>query len=211
MAALDTTAPTVTVRGDGLVRAEPDEAVLWITLSALRDRPGEALADVSARTAALVALLDDVGVSKGDRSTTGITVAEDFDHTQEGRRSLGHRATSGVSVRLTDPDLIGRLVVAATQDLDARIDGPRWLISLDNPRRLEAARRAAADARRKAEAYCEGVGAKVGRLVELSEPGQHQGHVVFATAARASRNDGMPVESGEHELTASVWATFELS
>lgn len=210
MAALDTAAPTVTVRGDGLVRAEPDEAVLWITLSALEDRPGEALTDVSARATALVSLLDEVGVSKGDRSTTGITVAEEFDHTQEGRRTLGHRASAGVSVRLTDPDLIARLVAEATQELDARIDGPRWLISLDNPLRLEAARLAAADARRKAEAYCDGVGARLGALTRLAEPGEQGHHVGFAVAARAARHDPMPVESGEHELTASVWATFEL-
>src|SRR5438045_1366314 len=39
--------PTVTVRGVGLIRAEPDEAVLWITLSALEVGPGAALADLA--------------------------------------------------------------------------------------------------------------------------------------------------------------------
>ena len=139
--------PTVTVRGDAIIRAEPDEAMLWITLSALEDAPGPALADVSARSNALVALLNELGVAKGDRSTTGITVYEDFDHTQTGRRSLGHRAISRVSVRLTDPDLISRLIGQATENLAARIDGPRWLISPDNAVRLEAAQHAAADAR----------------------------------------------------------------
>src|SRR5882724_3480909 len=84
--------PTVTVRGDAVIRAEPDEAMLWITLSALDDAPGPALSDVARRSEALVAMLDELGVSKPDRSTTGITVYEEFDHTQSGRRSLGHRA-----------------------------------------------------------------------------------------------------------------------
>lgn len=215
MAAVDTPterdfpSPTVTVQGVGLVRAEPDEAVLWVTLTALEDRPGAALADVSARTTALVALLDEVGAS--DRSTTGITVAEEFDHTKEGRHSLGHRAASGVSVRAIDTDVIARLIAQATENLDARIDGPRWLISLDNPIRLEAARRAAADARRKAEAYCEGIGAKVGRLIRLSEPGErHADAVALSASARQARREPMPVEAGEHEITASVEATFLL-
>jgi uncharacterized protein YggE len=204
--------PTVTVRGDGLIRAEPDEAVLWITLTALEDRPGTALADVSARATALVALLDEVGVSEGDRSTTGIAVGEEFDHTPEGRVSVGHRAASGVSVRLSDPELIGRLISRATQELDARIGGPRWLISLDNPVRLEAARRAAADARRKAEAYAEGVGAKVGRLIRLSEPGEHAGHAIrmARSAGGGQHHDSIPVEPGEHEVAASIQATFAL-
>jgi uncharacterized protein len=200
--------PTVTVQGDALIRTEPDEAVLWITLSALEDAPGAALADVATRAGALVALLDQVGIREGDRSTTGITVSEEFDHTQEGRHSLGHRASSRVSVRLADPEVMGVLIARTTQDLDARIDGPRWLISLDNPVRLEAARQAAADARRKAEAYAEGVGAKVGRLIRLSEPGEHRGHAI--RHARTSAGLSMPVEPGEHEVAASVHATFAL-
>jgi uncharacterized protein YggE len=202
-------APTITVRGVGLIRAEPDEAMLWITLTALKDGPGEALADVSTRASALAALLDELDVAKADRSTSGITVAEEFDHTEQGRRSLGHRASSGISVRLTDPDLIGRLVAKATEDLGARIAGPRWLISLDNPVRLEAAREAAADARRKAEAYAKGVGATVGQLIRLSEPGERGAEMHFGRAARASI-ESIPVEPGEHDVAASIEATFAL-
>jgi uncharacterized protein YggE len=202
-------APTITVRGVGLIRAEPDEAMLWITLTALKDGPGEALADVSTRASALAALLDELDVAKADRSTSGITVAEEFDHTEQGRRSLGHRASSGMSVRLTDPDLIGRLVAKATEDLGARIAGPRWLISLDNPVRLEAAREAAADARRKAEAYAKGVGATVGQLIRLSEPGERGAEMHFGRAVRASI-ESIPVEPGEHDVAASIEATFAL-
>ncbi len=164
---------------------------------------------MSTRASALAALLDELGVAKADRSTSGITVAEEFDHTEQGRRSLGHRASSGISVRLTDPDLIGRLVAQATEDLGARIAGPRWLISLDNPVRLEAAREAAADARRKAEAYAQGVGATVGQLIRLSEPGERGAEMHFGRAARASI-ESVPVEPGEHDVAASIEATFTL-
>jgi uncharacterized protein len=206
----DVSIPTVTVRGVGLIRAEPDEAVLWITLSALKDGPGAALADVSTRASSLVALLDEAGVSKADRSTSGITVVEEFDHTKEGRHSLGHRATSGMSVRLTDPDLIGRVIAQATEDLGARIDGPRWVISLDNPVRLEAASEAAADARRKAEAYAKGVGATLGQLIRLSESGERDAERHIALAASAGSRQPIPVEPGEHDVTSSIWATFTL-
>jgi hypothetical protein len=202
-------APTVTVRGQASIRAEPDEAVLWITLSALEDAPGPALSDVSARSNTLIALLDEAGVAKADRSTSGVTVYEEFDHTEKGRRSLGHRAVSRVSVRAADPELIGRLIARTTTDLSARIDGPTWLISLDNPVRLEAARQAAADAQRRAQAYAEGVGAGLGRIVRLNEA--VDGHVAYgALAVRQSRGESMPVEPGEHEVAASIQATFEL-
>lgn len=209
----DANTPVITVRGVASIRTEPDEAVLWVVLSALEDAPGTALADVSDRSAALVALLDESGVEKTDRSTAGVTVEEEFDHTQEGRRSLGHRASSRVSVRLSDPEVMGRLIARATGELGARIDGPRWLISLGNPARLEAARQASEDARRRAEAYAEGIGARLGRLIALSEPGTHAPAVAtglgFVRAARASMSE-MPIESGEHEVAASIEATFAL-
>src|SRR5260370_28249528 len=82
--------PTVTVRGAAVLRAEPDEAMLWITLTALENDPGQALADVSRRSEQLATMLDDLGVASADRSTTGVTVYEEFDHTPSGRRSLGH-------------------------------------------------------------------------------------------------------------------------
>src|SRR5437899_2904323 len=91
--------------------------------------------------------------------------------TRGGRRSLGHRAAASVSARLTDPEPIGRLIARATTELQARIDGPRWQIAARNPVRLEAAREAAADGQRKAQAFAEGVGAKLGRLIKLIEPG----------------------------------------
>jgi uncharacterized protein len=202
--------PTVTVRGDAVVRSEPDEAVLWIALDALEDAPGTALSDVSVRTTALAALLDELGVAKTDRSTTGVTVSEEFDHTEEkGRHSLGHRAVARISVRLIDPEIIGQLIAQATESLAARIEGPRWLISPDNPVRLEASRQAAVAASRKAQAYAEGVGAKLGRLVQLSEPGvQHEMPMRLARARPASAP--MPVEVGEHEVGASIEATFLL-
>ncbi len=202
---------TVKVRGDAVIRAEPDEAMLWITLTALTDTPSAALADVSAHANALASLLESLGVATAARSTTGVSVQEEFEHVAEGRRSLGYRAATRVSVRLTDHELIGRVIERAVNELAARIDGPHWQIAPDNPARLEAAREAAADAERKARAYAEGIGGTLGSPLELSEPDPQQ--VPFrarAAAQRFSGGDPLPVEPGEQEVTASIQITFTL-
>jgi uncharacterized protein len=204
--------PTVRVRGEASARAEPDEALLWITLSFLDESPGRALAEVAARSDALLALLDELAVPTADRSTTGLTVSEDFDHTPSGRHSLGHRAVAGVQVRFDSAEPIGRLVSRASEDLQAGIHGPRWLISSTNPIRLEAAKQAAVNAKEKAEAYAAGVGAQVGALIMLSEPDTGYGvHELHRTAAAFSAAGGdMPIASGEHEVLATIEATFAL-
>ena len=112
-------APTVSVVGEAAVRTQPDEAFLSITLSAMYESPGPALADVAKRSESLATMLDELGISRDDRSTTGVNVTEEFDHTEQGRRSLGHRATASLSVRVADPELIGRVMMRSSGELDA--------------------------------------------------------------------------------------------
>ena len=206
---------TVKVQGQAAVRAEPDEAIVWITLSALEESPGQALADVAARSDALVALLDELAVPKADRSTSGVTVSEDIEHTSDGRHSLGHRAVASVQVRFNDPERVGQLITRASEDLEARIDGPTWFISLTNPVRLEAAKKAAANARTKAAAFASGVDAELGRLIELNEPDAGIGPRMPRRAGKmiaigASAGSEMPIDAGELEVLAAIDATFEI-
>ncbi len=206
----------VVVRGEAVVRAQPDEAVLWLTLTALEQAPGAALAEVQEHSQVLVGLLDELQVSATDRSTSGVEVREEVDHTSRGRRLLGHRATVRMTVRITDPALAGLLISRAGKELAVSIEGPRWYISPGNPARLQAAREAAADARRKAQAYAGGVDAELGRLVRLAEPaiGPHppmlRRTAGFAMAAGGGGSDPMPIEVGEHEVAAAIEATFTL-
>lgn len=206
----------ITVRGEAAVRAAPDQALLSVSLEAVNDSPGAALAEVAARSVALTVLLDELDVGSEDRSTTGVAVHEEFDHTPKGRRSLGYRASAGVSVRLTDPGVIGALISRASEELRAGINGPRWYVSEANPLRFEAARAAAQNARARAEAYVAGVDAKLGRLVELREPDAagvvqmpRRASARFSAAAAAGPPE-LPIEAGEHDVTAAILATFTI-
>lgn len=202
--------PTVSVVGEAVLHAEPDEAMVVVTLSKLDARPGPALEDVAHRSDALFGLLDELEIAPPDRSTTGVSVHEDFDHTSEGRRTLGHRAVCAVAVRLTELELIGRLITRATTELDARVDGPRWQIAPQNPVRLEAARQAAADGQRKAQAYAEGVGARLGPLVKLAEPESEMFSRRSKIQPLSASGGGMPIEPGAQEITAAIEVTFVL-
>jgi uncharacterized protein len=206
-AADQATRPTVTVRGEAVLRTAPDEALLSITINAVDATPGGALTDVATRNEKLVSILDELGVPAADRATAGVSVGEDVEHTQEGRRSLGHRASARTVIRTIDPQLIGLLIERSTSDLAAQVDGPIWRIAQANPVRLQAAKEAAADGSRKAEAYAEGVGATVGPLLEMVEADAHTAPVIRAASSNVKR---MPIETGEQEVSAAVYVTFAL-
>ncbi len=81
-----------------------------------------------------------------------------------------------------------------------------------NPIRLQAARQAAADGRRKAQAFAEGVNAQLGALISLAEPetaafGRRGG--IFQTASSSAGAD-MPIEIGEQEIPATIVVAFAL-
>jgi uncharacterized protein YggE len=203
--------PTLTVLGTASVRAEPDEAVLWLRLNARKDSAGDAIADVTERSRQLLALLDAHEVAPRDRGTTGVRVGEEFDHTPQGRRSLGYAASTAFEVRATDPELIGALISRASAEVGAEVDGPRWSISDAHAASAEAARQAARNARQRAEAYAHGLGATLGPLVHATETAQ--AGAPFQRAAKiipASAAGGMPVEAGELEVRAALEVTFAL-
>jgi uncharacterized protein YggE len=198
--------PSVTVRGEAAIRTEPDEAFVFITIARTEPTSGPALADVARRVDELGRLLDEVGIGARDRSTTGITVDEEFEHTAEGRQFRGHRAATTVSVRFTEMEGIGRLIMRSSDELDARIQGPNWNVSPDHPVRLEVATQAAANALHKATAYAAGLGLRIGPVLSLAEPENHR---VLHRTSRTSKSD-VPIETGEQEITAVIEATFEL-
>lgn len=44
-----------------------------------------------------------------------------------------------MQLRLTDVDLVGRLIAGASEKFGADIDGPRWCVSAADPARYQAA------------------------------------------------------------------------
>jgi uncharacterized protein YggE len=204
--------PTITVLGTASVRAEPDEAVLWLRLIARNDSAGDAIADVARRGRQLTALLEAHEIPAPDRGMTGVHVNEEFDHTPQGRRSLGYAASASIVVRATDAELIGQLISRASAEAAAEVDGPHWSISDAHPARLEAARRAAGNARQRGEAYAQGLDATLGPLIHATEHAQsgaplHRAGKIMPAAASGA----MPVEAGELEVRAAIEATFALA
>jgi uncharacterized protein len=207
--------PTVTVVGVAVVRGAPDEATIRLDVRALEPSAAVAMRDVTRRAQALAAVLDELNVARSDWTTTGVNVHEEFDHSARGTRSRGHLGTVETAIRATDPDLIGRLILRAIDEAGVSVDGPHWQVSAGHPIRVDAAKLAAVNARRRAEAYAAGVGARLGRLLELSEPRTDRPMIrraggLMPMAVAAAAGEGVPIELGEHEVSATIAATFAL-
>jgi hypothetical protein len=204
------TEPTVTARGEAVVPGRPDEGIWTIDVSAPGAAADEALAEVTSRVHALHELLDEIGVEPALRSTTGVTVREEFDFVDGKQVHRGYRAQHTTMVRLHDPVLAGRVLQGATERAQAQVRGPAWWVAPDNPARVEACRRAAAEAKRKAEAYAEALGSTLGAVVEIREPSSAPAPLPRAMTLAAA-DARLEVDAGELSVTARVEVTFLLA
>jgi uncharacterized protein YggE len=203
----------ITVRGSGIARTAPDEATLELTVEALRPSPAEALDEVAARGEALVTLCHELEVGPERRVTSGATVAEHGEHVDGRWQHRGYRAESRLLVRVDDAARAGGLIAGAVERAGAKVAGPWWSVAPDNPARLDACREAALDARRKAEAYAEALGARLGAIASVREPGTRVEPLprgaARGVAMLAAEASAPPVEAGELVVAAEVeveWA-----
>ena len=209
---------TLTVRGEAVVPAEPDDVALALEIDVVRATPEEAFGDVAARSARVEQVLDELGVARGTWSTTGVSVGPHHEYDDRGRREhRGYVAANRVLVRVADKSVLSTLMRLAVERAQARIQGPWWRIALSNPARYAAYREAAAAARSKAEAYAEALGGRLGAITSVSEPGLSEPSVygshhvretaVFGATIEESR---MHIEPGELNVSAALDVTFAL-
>jgi uncharacterized protein YggE len=208
------TQPTVTARGEAVVPGRPDEGIWTIEVSALDTTPDGALGQVGKDSHVLDELLDQLGIAREKRSTSGVTVREEFDYVDGKQVRRGFRAQNTVTVRIADASIAGRLIGDATARAKASVRGPAWWIAPDNPARIEACRRAVEAARRKAEAYAEALGLRLGAVVEVREPTAGVQPIPRPGGALAMRamaeSAPIDVDAGELDVEASVEVTFAL-
>jgi uncharacterized protein YggE len=201
----------IVVRGVANVLADPDEATLTCIVSALRPTAEEALADVAARSAELDAILEQEGIPRADRSTTGVSVHEQREYVDGREVHRGHEARNIVSVRIEDHPILGRLMRAAVDRVQAQVRGPSWRIAPDNPAHDQARRAAVEDARRRAVAYAEALGIRLGAIALVSEPGTaHPVARAIALGAGIGDAGDIDVQPGTLEVTASVEVSFRI-
>lgn len=207
---------TVTVQGKAIVAAQPDEIEVLLEMSHLARSHQDALGEVTRRSLALEGIFERLGIGRAEWTTSGVMVAEQYDWENGKHVFRGYRASNRITVRLDNAERIGRLMNEATTEAKAQIHGPTWRIAHDNPARAEACREAARDARRKAEAYVEALGASLGPIVKVIEPGlrfepPRPMDRVALKAEMASAVPELTVQAGELDVTASVEVTFEIA
>jgi uncharacterized protein YggE len=205
----------IEVSGEGSVSAAPDFARVTLGVTTTAKDAREAMAANAKSANALVALIKSEGVSPADIQTSDVSISPMFSNQPPAQASaptiIGYSVSDNVTVTVRDISGLGTLLDKAVAAGANAIYGigygendPSAL--LDKARPL-----AVADARRKAEIYAAAGGAKIGRLMELSEEAGARPLAFAARAYAPSAAASTPIEAGQDKLTVTIMARFELT
>jgi uncharacterized protein len=147
----------------------PDYAVVSIALTHVGPDPSSALDNVAERSHRLAQVVGELSIDRRDWLTDGVQLAEEWQWKNDANVLVGHRATTGATVTVRSPDVVGALLRDVVALCAATIRQTTWHVDVTNPVRHELLGEAARDAQRKAAAYAAALGLEVGDVELISE------------------------------------------
>jgi len=208
------TESVLTVSGNGEVRVEPDLATVRLGIVGQAETARVAQDAVNHVGAAILDALADVGVDD-DIQTAGLNLTPLYRRMRaDGEPEIiGYRASNTVSVRVTDVRLVGGIIDAGLEAGANQLQGVSFGLQDDLAAREEALRMAIAEARRKAEAMADALGAKLAGVLRVNEGGVFVQRPVMEMGARARAAQQMtptPVAPGSVSVSASVSIEYRI-
>jgi uncharacterized protein YggE len=204
---------SITVRGDGHIKAKPDTATLNLGVQSTGRTATEALTQTNINAAALIAALKAGGVDSDDIATSGLSIYPQY--APQGVAVAGYQASNNVTVTVRDIAQAGPLIDAAAGSAGDHITVGGVSFFVDDVEAVMGAARAAAidNARKRAEEYASAAGVTVGAVMQISEMSMGGPQPIFARAAKLSlmAESSAPIEAGMQDLSVSVTVVFELS
>jgi uncharacterized protein YggE len=157
---------------------------------------------------AVLAAIRQSGIPDRDVQTSTLSVQPQYDPNKSGTARLtGFQVTNRVTVKIRDvealPAILDRAIGAGANEMS----GIEFVVSEQSKMLDQARTDAIADARRKAGLYAQAAGAKVGRVMSISEEGPGAPPRPLVQSMRAG---AVPVAPGEQTLRAVVTVSYLL-
>ena len=199
----------VTVNGEASVSVAPDMVMIRIGVSS-QGKNARAASEANAKQMTKVLnAIKASGIAARDIQTSRLSLQPQYDASKPGAARLtGFRVTNQVTIRIRDigklPSILDNAIAAGANEMS----GIEFVVSQQSHLLDQARGEAIADAQRKAALYAKAAGAKLGRVVAITEEGASAPPRPVMQALRAG---GVPVAPGERTLRASVTVSYELT
>jgi uncharacterized protein len=207
---------TLSVSGISEVIVIPDLVGLYFSVQTNGSTAKEAKDANSMIADELIVALLGEGFSRDEIETIQFSVNEQYDWSQDGRKFIGYQATHRIRVRVSteEKSKIGSAIDVGV-DSGASLNYINYELSREseNQYKAEALKLATEDARIKAEAMADGLGARLGRIYSTSDSNFDYYPVLYAEMEGSSvdsREIATNIQPSEQKVIGRVSVVYKL-
>ncbi len=206
----------VMVTGDAVVQAQPDTAILSISVVTQNRRALDAQTDNANKSDAVIRALKAAAGAGAEIKTGGYSLQPQRVYKENQPPTIvGYEARNTVTVMLADLTKVGAVIDAASQAGANNVDGIAFTLRKDQAARMQALTEATREAVAKAQTIAQALGARVVRVVEVQEGGGIVRPLYDAEAGgvammRRAPNAPTPIEVGTLDIRSQVQLIAEI-
>jgi uncharacterized protein len=206
----------VMVAGDSIVQAQPDTAILTVSVVTQNRSAIQAQQDNAAKTDAVVRALKAAAGTGAEVKTSGYSVQPQRVYKENQPPTItGYEVRNSVTVTTSDLNKLGAIIDAAAQAGSNDISGIAFTLREDRQARDRALGEATKEAIGKARMIATALGGRVVRIVEVQEEGFQQRPPVpiyqtESLIADVRAKVATPIEVGSLEITSRVQVIAEV-
>lgn len=211
---------SITTTGVASMEVVPDIATISIGVDTERPKAADAARENARAAQAVVGEIKAQGIEAKDIQTLSITLSPVYGETTDAngrvKRTLrGYLASNSLSVRIKDITKAGALAGQLMDKGANSFEGTAFDFSQKEAKYDGLRGDAVRDALRKANSYVNGVGIKLGRVLEIATQPPETAPVAMSprvlAAAPRGASAAIPVEPGAQTLRTEVQVTWELA
>jgi uncharacterized protein len=203
---------TIVVSGTGRVALEPDIADLRLGVAVSRPTVEAARSEAARVMEAILAAVDEAGISRRDVRTALLSVQPRYDYRESRAPALtGYELANVVEVTVRDLAKLGDVVDGTLAAGATSMDGLTFRVDDPGPAEAEARRQAMAAARARADILADAAGLAIDGVADIVEGTPMRPPIPFLKAERmalAAADVSTPVEGGSLDVTVTVTVTY---
>lgn len=203
----------ILVTGDAIVRAQPDTAILMISVVTQAKEALDAQQQNAVKSDAVVRAIK-AAVPGGEVKTSGYSLQPQRVYRENQPPSItGYEARNTVTVTLSDLTKVGTVIDSSSQAGSNDIAGIMFTLRQDRPARDQALKDATTEAISKARVIAQALNGRVVRIVEVQEEGFRPPipYQMYGVETLASRQAvATPIEVGSLDITSRVQLIAEV-
>jgi uncharacterized protein YggE len=197
----------VTVTGQATIVVAPDTTAIRIGVTSHGKTAREASEANAKQMTAVMGAIKNSGIAARDIQTSRLSLQPQYDPSKAGpARLIGFQVTNQLTVKIHEIDKLPSILDHAIAAGANEMSGIEFMVSEQSKLLDQARADAIADAHRKAELFARAAGAKLGRVVAITEEGAPSPLRPLA----AMRAGAVPVAPGEQTLRTTVTVSYEL-